>query len=241
MSATNDFFAYERPSLATDLVLMRIVENKDKRYLNKSLQVQLVKRDIEPFVGLWTLPGAFVNIDETIEDALTNKVFKKSGYDNFYLEQLFTFDAIDRDPRWRVIGVSYIGILKENYPAVSQMEAKWFTIADDGLHSDDESIFIPSNEMQEMLGFDHAAILNMALERLKNKIFYTDIAFNFVGDVFTLRELQDVFEAIVGKKINNFQRTMKEKIVETGEMMQGQAYRPARLYNKNKKGFEHND
>lgn len=231
-TADSNFLNYERPSLATDLVLFRIANNKDKRYLNKSLQVQLIKRDIEPFANKWSLSGAFVNIDETIENAIKSKVFKKSGYNDVYLEQLFTFDKIDRDPRWRVIGVSYIGILNSNENNVSNTQSEWFSITDEGLVSENGTIIAFDNFDSE-LAFDHGTILKLAIERLRNKIFYTDIAFNFISENFTIRELQDTFEAILNKKINNFHRTMKDKIVETGDIMQGQAYRPAKYYKKN--------
>lgn len=231
-TADSNFLNYERPSLATDLVLFRIKDNHDKRYINKALQVQLIKRNAEPFINKWSLSGAFVNIDETIEEAIKSKVFKKSGYNNVYLEQLFTFDEIDRDPRWRVIGVSYIGILNSNENNISETESEWFNVTDIGLVSESGTV-INFNDFENELAFDHGTILKLAIERLRNKIFYTDIAFNFISENFTIRELQDTFEAILNKKINNFHRTMKDKIVETGDIMQGQAYRPAKYYKKN--------
>lgn len=234
MNKKNDFLDYERPSLATDLVLFRIFNNKDQRYIKKTLQIKLVKRKEEPFKNQWSLPGALVNIDQTITDVLKTKVCQKSGYENIYFEQLYTFDALNRDPRWRVIGVSYIGILNESQKTetTSDYESKWFSVTEKGLLSEDENVFIPYSELTATLAFDHGEIISTAVNRLRNKLFYTDIAFHFINEVFTIRELQDVFEAILNKKINNFRRTVKDKIVETNEICQGQPYRPAKLYKK---------
>ena len=114
MSDNKNFMSYERPSVTADVVMFKVYDKIiDKRQKSKkSIRVLLIRRDAEPCEGKWSLPGGFVGIDETIEEVARRKVLEKTGYDQYYLEQLYTFDGIDRDSRWRVISTAYVGIMK---------------------------------------------------------------------------------------------------------------------------------
>ena len=228
-----NFMKYERPSVTADVVLLRTVDaenDSNRKNSNKKLQVRLYKRKEEPFIDKWSIPGGFVNIDKTIEEIAKAKVKEKVGYDNIFLEQLYTFDNIERDSRWRVISTAYIGIANQNskFTNPTDCESLWFTIDGDTLVCEE----IPLKLNASDLAFDHYEIIKKAIERIQNKIFYTDIAFNFVTETFTLRELQNVFEAILGHNIDNFRRTMKDKVVSTQKTIEGKAHRPAELYKK---------
>ena len=228
----NLFLEYERPSVTADVVLLRTIdaEHNNRKNNGKELQVRLYKRKEEPFDAKWSLPGGFVGVDKTIEETARKKVEEKVGYNNFYLEQLYTFDNIDRDSRWRVISTAYIGIAnnQSNYISNTEFEAEWFTINKNTLYSESLDLTLKFED----LAFDHDEIIKLAIERIKNKIFYTDIAFNFIEENFTLRELQNVFEVILDHNIDNFRRTMKDKVIPTQKSIQGKAHRPAELYQK---------
>ena len=233
MNNNSEFLKYERPSVTADVVLLRTIdiENENNRKRNeKKLQVKLYKRKSEPFNDKWSLPGGSVSIDETIEDVAKRKVLEKVGYDNIFLEQLYTFDNINRDSRWRVISTAYIGIVNNNsvLSKSSDFESMWFTIDGDKLISHTGNTVLMATD----LAFDHFEIINRAIERIRNKIFYTDFAFNFLEETFTLRDLQNVFETILGHNIDNFRRTMIDRVVSTEKSVQGKAYRPAELFKK---------
>ena len=231
MKENKGFFDYERPSVATDVVLMRMknIFSGKRSEDKKKFQVLLYKRNSEPDNNKWSLPGGFVGINEKIEETAINKVKEKTGYDNIYLEQLYTFDAPNRDNRWRIISVSHIGITNNQNDCFSDngFKNEWFDIEGDMLISQ-SGISISLKD----LAFDHGEIIQKAIERMRGKLFYSDIAFYFLKDNFTIRELQSVFEKIAGKKINNFYRTIKPKVVETGQIYQGKACRPAKLFKK---------
>ena len=227
-----DFMDYERPSVTADVVLLRMkdVFTGNRSENNKKLQVMLVKRKEEPDDGKWSLPGGFVGIDDTIENTARNKVLEKTGYQDFYLEQLYTFDKPNRDKRWRVISTAYIGIAKYETSEVKaeNFESKWFDVFENELISENEKISFSE------LAFDHGEIICKAIERLQGKIFYSDIAFEFLPNEFTIRDLHIVFEEILQRKIDNFARTIKPKIEETGNVYNGKACRPAKLFRKTK-------
>lgn len=229
---SNTFFEYERPSVTADVVLFRIKETpiSNRQTAKKELQVLLMKRNTAPCNNQWSIPGGFVNIDETIEDTAKAKMLEKCGYKDFYMEQLYTFDAPQRDERWRVISTAYIGIAKKNHNAIQEgiMENDWFTIIGSELHKNDSDEIIYFSD----LAFDHANIIQTAIERIKNKIFYSDIGFEFEDAEFTIPSLRTTFETILEKKIDNFQRIMIGRLEKTGNMVTGKAHRPAELYRK---------
>jgi len=215
---------YEKPGVAIDNLLFAIeeVESDNIRKLpQKRLQVLLVKRAEHPFIGLWSLPGTFLKLSETFEEASLRCLKIKSQVEDVYLEQLYSFGAVKRDPRHRIISIAYMGLINKNHydhMAISE-NAAWFTVLDGQLADAGD------------LAFDHAEIIKYGLSRLKNKLEYSDIAFSLLPGQFTLAELQQVYELILGKSFSksNFQRKIRDK-VECLNEYQKSAFRPALLY-----------
>lgn len=217
---------YERPSLTTDMVLFRVHEiesENSRRNSIKELQVLLVKRDEEPQKDSWSLPGGFVDIDEGIYENVIRKLeLKTSVTGSFYTEQLYTWGNINRDSRGRVISVSYLGLVnkdsyKEDY---CDRETGWF------------NVFEVLKGCLGQLAFDHKDIIKYALERLQNKIEYTDIAFNLLPTEFTIGECLAVYELILQRPILNFRRKVNEYIESLNKVrkVEGKQFRPAELF-----------
>lgn len=226
---------YERPSLTVDNLLFVIdeVESDNIRKLKeKRLQVLLVKRNEHPFIDKWSLPGTFVKLNETLEEASIRCLEVKARLENVYLEQLYTFGDINRDPRTRVLSISYMGLVDKKSTVIKDTSSTtcWFTLKSDesGMILDNEAEIIIQNKD---LAFDHGNIISYGLTRMKNKLEYTDIAFSMLGEKFTLAELQQVYEVILNKKLTkaNFQRKIKDKVTELAEFKTG-GFRPAKLY-----------
>ena len=212
-------------SVTTDVVMLRI--NNDK------LQVLLIKRDEEPFNNMWSLPGGFVSENMTFEDTIKAKVKEKTGYSNVYMEQLYTFGEIERDPRGRIISVAYIGLISDDNSFTltdeKNKETVWATLIPQKI--DGKYTFeIKVCDENISLAFDHATIVSTALERIANKIWYTKIAFKLLPEEFTLLDAKKIFEIFLCKNINNFHRRSKDMVEETGNIKSGQAYRPAKLF-----------
>lgn len=215
--ANNDILEYDRPALTADCVLFTAVEKEDVPCGGEfGLQVRLVKRPSEPEKGKWSLLGAFVPIDERIEDVMRRAVLSKGGYgDDFYSEQLFTFDTPGRDERWRVISVTYLGIANMHQRAVRHApDAHWFFLDYNArtLHQPVLDLTISFDD----LAFDHSEILAVAAERLRAKATYTDIALNFLDAPFSIKDIKRVMEVVTGKPCSNPQRTF-EKYIERSE------------------------
>ena len=185
------------------------------------LKLLLIRRGGAPFKGKWALPGGFVGIDEGLEKGARRELQEETGVSGVYLEQLYTFGAPDRDPRERVITVAYYALIPSDALAIraaTDAEAVgWFAM----------------DELPE-LAFDHAQIVAMAQERLRAKLDYSTIAFQFMPARFTLSELQRVYEIILGQEIDkrNFRKWVLalEQIEETGDRRREGAHRPAMLY-----------
>ena len=259
-----DASKYDRFSVTSDVVLFSVSDgNKsDYRRLNKKYySVLLVKRHNYPFKDKWCLPGGFVRIDETSEDAARRILADETNLHNVFLEQLYTFDTIDRDPRTRVLSVSYMGLVDKNKLDDSLFEdASWFNITSledkDSYHvtldnGNEEIKFVVGKKIKEKttdryrfniikndsLAFDHPITIVSGMERLKNKISYTDIVFNMMGEYFTLGELQQVYEVILGKKLLDpaFRRIIANKVEKTDKIKTGEGHRPSYLFRYKKK------
>lgn len=211
-----DASKYERPSVTVDVVMMSL--------RHRDLQVLLVKRRSWPFEGMWAIPGGFININESLEEAAKRELQEETGVLDVYLEQLYTFGDPGRDPRTRVITVVYFALLDSDRLQVKAADdaadVGWFSVYQ-----------LPP------LAFDHDKILHYALDRLRGKLDYTTIAFNLLPEQFTLRELQRVYEIILHRKLDK--RNFRKKILSTGiledtggKKMEG-THRPARLYRFN--------
>lgn len=206
-------YDYPHPAVTTDIVIFTIRDDR--------LKLLLIRRGAEPFKGKWALPGGFVGIDESLEDGARRELEEETGVSGVYLEQLYTFGQPDRDPRERVITVAYYALIPSDKLAIraaTDAEAVgWFAM----------------DELPE-LAFDHAEIVAMAQERLRAKLDYSTIAFQFMPARFALSELQRVYEIILGEEIDkrNFRKWVLalEQIEETGEQRREGAHRPAMLY-----------
>ncbi|AET68101.1 ADP-ribose pyrophosphatase [Desulfosporosinus orientis DSM 765] len=239
-----DFSTHDRMSVATDVVVLT-TDNKpltnNRKVAEKGLQVLLVKRDEEPYKGGWALPAGFVNYDEPLLECAKRKLREKVGLDDIYLEQLYSYgDDVNRDIRGRVISIGYIALApKEKILLNSERaskEAEWFWIESSASQWESDklsflSVKDPSVRITS-LAFDHRMIIADALNRIKNKIMYTDAGFHLVNELFTVKELQTVYELLLGREVQAFRRVLNDKIIETDHWTDGKAHRPARLFKK---------
>lgn len=254
-----DVNQFERPSVTSDILLLSVssgVQNNYRKLKEKFYSVLLVKRKDYPFKDKWCLPGGFVKNSETTEKAARRILAKETNLHNIFMEQLYTFDSIDRDPRTRVLSVSYIALVDKNKLNDSLYEnASWFNISyieDDKtftvtLDNGNETLnFVVSKTLKESttdrykfdivkndsLAFDHPIVIVSGIERLKNKIMYTDIVFNMMSEYFTLGELQQVYEVILNKKLLDpaFRRIIANKVEKTNIVKTGEGHRPSVLF-----------
>ncbi|WP_425806628.1 NUDIX domain-containing protein [Desulfitobacterium sp. Sab5] len=231
-------------SVATDVVVLTTDNkplNNNRKVAEKGLQILLVKRDEEPYNGCWTLPAGFVNYDEPLIESAKRKLREKVGLDDIYLEQLYSYgDDVNRDVRGRVVSVGYIALApKEKIILNSERaskESEWFWIESSTSEWEQDKLsFILVKDLSvriTSLAFDHSIIIADALNRIKNKIMYTDVAFHLVNELFTVKELQTVYELLLGCEVQAFRRVMNDKIIETDNWSDGKAHRPARLFKK---------
>ena len=206
-------YEYPRAALTVDCVVFGLDE--------EDLKVMLIQRDLPPFEGKWALPGGFVRVDETLEEAARRELEEETGLDKVFLEQLYTFGEVERDPRERVVSVAYYALVKLGdhrvQAATDARDAAWFPVHD-----------APS------LAFDHATILSVALERLKGKLRYAPIGFELLPRKFALSQLQHVYEVVLERELDkrNFRKKVlaTDLLIETDEVQQDVAHRAARLY-----------
>ena len=221
MKSEKDFLSsydkdkFEKPSVAVDLLVFTIESNR--------LKIVLIERGEHPFLHMPALPGVFVHIDETLDDAAKRGIVEEAGLTDIYFEQLYTWGDVGRDPRMRIISVSYLSLVQfEKLELVAGKRT--FSAA---LYDVDELL-----ESNTELAFDHKKIIRYGRERIKNKAEYSNIAFEFLPEEFTLPQLQTVYEILLGKKLYkaNFRRKAASLIEETDKMTSGDAHRPSRLY-----------
>lgn len=204
--------SYPRPSVTVDVIIFTLRES--------DLQVLLIKRRYPPFEGMWAIPGGFVGVDESLEEAALRELEEETGVRDVYLEQLYTFGDVSRDPRGRVITVAYFALVPASaidpHAGSDAVEARWWSAYD-----------------RPSLAFDHQDILTYALQRLRYKLEYTAVGFELLPETFTLSELQAAYEIVLREKLDkrNFRRKIlsAEVIEETG-MVRGGEGRPAKLY-----------
>lgn len=206
-------YEYPRGALTVDCVVFGLDEAE--------LKVMLIQRALPPFEGKWALPGGFVHLHETLEEAARRELEEETGLYKVFLEQLGAFGAVDRDPRERVVTVAYYALVKLSehriQAATDARDAAWF-----GVHD------VPS------LAFDHADILSLALDRLRSKLRSEPIGFELLPKKFTLSQLQRLYELVLERDLDkrNFRKKVlsMDLLVETDEVEQDVAHRAARLY-----------
>lgn len=206
-------YEHPRPALSVDCVVFGLDE--------ADLKVLLIQRKTEPFRHAWALPGGFMRPDETCDQAALRELAEETGITKVYLEQLYTFSDINRDPRGRVVTVAYYALAKlsdHRIKAATDAESvAWFPVAS-----------------RPRLAFDHDEILDMALTRLRGKVRYAPIGFELLPPKFTLSQLQRLYEIILQRELDK--RNFRKKIlsmgllIETDEHETGVAHRAARLY-----------
>lgn len=234
-----EFKDYEKISVATDVVMLagNAKPSTDVKSTDDyMLKVLLIKRDMEPAKGKWSLPGGFMDADKTADEAVKNKLKLKTGLEDYYQEQLYTYTDVDRDSRGRVVSISYLALLRQGDVDISggKNEAQWFTIGiirDEARNIKDVKVLDDNGSFVE-LAFDHNRIIKDAIVRIANKIMYTDIAFYLVPEEFTLRNLQDIYEFLLGKEFLAFRRFISTKVEPTGKMQSGTGYRPSKFFRK---------
>lgn len=201
---------YEKPSVTSDILIFTVKE--------KRLAVLLIKRGAFPFKGRWAIPGGFVQMNETTEETARRELAEETSVKNIYMEQLYTFSDVNRDPRMRIISVAYIAFAPFNKlkhkAGDDAAETKIFYVNYKNgylsLQDDNENII-----KEDDLAFDHAKIIKMAIERIRNKVSYTDIMFEFLNnkDSFTITEVRDIYNAIkdIDTDDGNFRRDIRRK------------------------------
>lgn len=212
---------FERPSVAVDLILTSVVDGAPA--------VLLHRRGAHPQAGAWALPGGFVGIGESLDDAARRVLRDKAQMHDAYLEQLYTFGAVERDPRMRIVSVAYSALLPaDRFVAASGLALARVETRDAGR----TSVLIDGERVR--LAFDHDRMLDLAIGRLRGKLDWSPVAFALLPERFTLRALQDVYEAILGRSLNKpaFRRRLIDsgRIAATGERETGASFRPAELY-----------
>ena len=186
----------------------------------QTLQVLLIERGIDPFKGRYALPGGFVRAEETLEQAAFRELLEETGTKDVYLEQLYTFGDPHRDPRGRVVTVAYYALVpNDKSPLLAGTDAAaagWYPVS-----------ALPP------LAFDHKKIVEYAVDRLRNKLEYTNVGFQLLPTKFTLSALQALHEAILGKLLDkrNFRRkVLGLGLVKPSKEMLATGRKPARLF-----------
>ena len=214
-------YEFARPALTVDIVVFALDE--------EDLQVMLIQRDLKPFKGHWALPGGFVRTKETLGEAARRELQEETGLQGIFLEQLYTFGDVKRDPRERVVTVAYYALVNlEGHNVKASTDARnaaWFSVND-----------------HPKLAFDHLAILKTAHERLQGKVRYQPIGFELLPEKFTLTQLQHLYEVILDQKLDK--RNFRKKVLamgivkETNEIEKDVAHRAARLYRFDKRKYD---
>ena len=255
-----DSSIFEKLSMTVDILVISVSNEETRNYRKtdkKKMSILLVKRDDYPYKDKWCLPGGFVDINEDIEEAPIRVLKRETNVDNIYLEQLYTFGSVNRDPRMRIVSTSYMALIDKNKLEGKLNEnASWFdivsineknNIVDVILNNGFETITFSIKKIlkekttdsyklvevkNDKIAFDHTLVILTGLERLKNKVEYTDIVFNMMGELFTLGELQQVYEVILNKKLLDpaFRRIIANKVVKTNKLKTGEGHRPSYLF-----------
>jgi 8-oxo-dGTP diphosphatase len=225
--ASYDATAFPRPSLAVDVVLVAAEEGH--------LHTVLYERTEHPGKGRFALPGGFVGLGESLEDAARRVLQAKAGLTGVFIEQLYTFGAVKRDPRGRVVTVAYFALVAAERLRELASGAVTATLAvawPGETGGPVEALDAGGRALRLFL--DHADILGLAVKRLRGKLDYTPVGFQLLAESFTLRQLQDVHETIRGEPVNkdSFRRRMlaTAHLEATGEREQDVPWRPAELY-----------
>jgi len=274
-----DISAFDRPSVTVDILLFTMSDedvNNYRKLAKKSLKILLIKRNEHPYLGMWALPGGFVRINEDLETAAYRELKEETNVDNAYLEQLYTYGDVKRDPRGRIISTSYMSLVDKDevktQAGSDADDARWFNVTYKVISKEKvmtetgyvENSYINielinedtvlrscikiakivkgkhvsynrSIDTNENISFDHGLIIQYGIERLRNKLEYSDIIFHLMPELFTLTELQKSFEEILDKPLlkANFRRKTAKLVTETDQSTSDAGHRPSKLYKFN--------
>ena len=212
-------YPFPRPSVTTDCVIFG--------YDGKDLKLLLVERGIPPFKGMWALPGGYLQMDEDAIDGAKRELFEETGLRDAYIEQFRTFSAVDRDPRGRVITIAHLALVRisEVKGGDDAAKARWFPLTD-----------VPQ------LAFDHDMILREAMKALRQKIHFEPVGFELLPDVFTMPQLQHLYESILDVRFDrrNFASKMLHLgiLEDTGSREPGAPSRVPATYRFNKDRYD---
>ncbi|MCM1053300.1 MAG: NUDIX hydrolase [Ruminococcus sp.] len=254
-----DSSQFEKLSMTTDILIVSVADEEVDNYRKsnkKYMSILLVKRNDYPFKDKWCLPGGFLDINEDIEECPKRILARETNLHNIYLEQLYTFGGVKRDPRMRVVSTAYMALIdKSRISEKLSKNASWFNLT--YFEEPDEVLVILDNGTEtikfkikktlkeattdrykfdvienDSLAFDHPIVIWSGIERLKNKINYTDIVFNMMPEYFALGDLQQVYEVILNKKLLDpaFRRIIANKVVKTDKVQMGVGHRPSALF-----------
>ena len=279
-----DASRYERPSVSVDILVFTVTDGPADNYRKlpeKELRLLLVKRGEHPHLGKWALPGGFVKMDENLDKAALRELKEETNVDNIYLEQLFSWGEVGRDPRTRVISVSYMSLVDSSALDIrandDAEDARWFTVSlklfreqrtetETGYRHESlyklkltggedalQAVIRKVTEKTERsiktyreviegdgIAFDHGEMIEYGLERLRSKIEYTPVGFYLMPELFTLTELQQVYEVILGKELlkANFRRKIQDRVTETNQYRKDAGHRPSKLFRFNADPWE---
>jgi len=209
-------------NLTTDCIIFGLDESQ-------KLKVLLIKRGHDPFKNNWALPGGPVHPSEALRDAALRVLEEETGVHDVFMEQLFTFGKLGRDPRGRFVTVAYYALVNLlEHPAEAKSDTRevhWFGI----------------NDLPQDLAFDHDSVLKKAINRLRSKMRYQPVGFELLPEKFTLTELQQLYETILGSQLNK--RNFRTKILRMGILndmgkQENVSHRPATLYSFDKEKYE---
>ena len=215
-------YDYPRPALTVDCIVFGLDDG--------DLKVILIQRQLPPFQGGWAIPGGFVQMSESLEEAAQRELREETGIEQVFLEQLYTFGDVKRDPRDRIVTVAYYALVNladyKIQAGTDATQAVWWAVTD-----------LPP------LAFDHQKIFNVAITRLKNKVRYEPIGFELLPRKFTLSQLQKLYEKILETSLDkrNFRKKIlkMDLLVELDEMQTDVPHRAAHLYQFDPAKYQH--
>lgn len=255
-----DSSMYDKLSMTADILILSVSSKDSSNYRKtdkKMMSVLLVKRDDYPYKDKWCLPGGFLDPKtETLEECARRVLKRETNLSDIYLEQLYTFDRVDRDPRMRIVSTSYVALIDKERLTEKVKNASWFDIIKCDEKNNVVSITLSNGEEiidfsitkklrdkttdrydyvtkeNDSIAFDHDHVILAGIERIRNKVNYTDIVFNMMPEYFTLGELQQVYEVILNKKLLDpaFRRIIANKVEKTTKMKTGEGHRPSYLF-----------
>ena len=214
-------YEFPRAALTVDCVVFGLDD--------EDLKILLIERGLEPFAGMWAVPGGFVHLDESLEEAAARELREETGLIAAYLEQFHAFSRVDRDPRERIVTIAFYSLVNifdhKVRAATDARDAAWFSLQD-----------------APQLAFDHEEILKAAFQRLKERVRTKPVGFELLPDKFALSQLQHLYETILERTLDkrNFRRKVLslEFVEETSEIQKDVSHRAARLYRFNKRKYE---